>query len=141
MAPKTKKNMLKVKPNVTNPTQQSFLNTFNACSQNLTKDSITFKSFLDEVKLSDLRDALKYMKHNKSNLEVKLPMMARFHPSVKDMIKAKEWLEHAIGKSEALVNDSIIHACDNDDSSNIKDCLIRTIEVAIGVKEDREMKP
>ena len=97
-------------------------------------ENILMSQFFEHVKIEDMETILENIQHGKGNNESKFRSMLEKNGDVQNLFKVKTFFDDIFGKTEQLLNVSILSECSKNDAFS-KDKLSRYLEILIGIRK------
>ena len=100
--------------------------------------SISWKSFVGNCTIDELRAMKLYVKHDKSNFVCKVERLAELTASVQSIVKVRDYLNEAIAKSMDLTNDATIHELSSEELDQNTSGVCQLIDNEVKRREERD---
>ena len=100
---------------------------YNLLQKVLSTKQVSFKNILTSCNLSQIQDIANYVKHDKSNVSVKVERLGLYSPELLQLQRLRDALDHAIELGTDMINDAIIRECSTPDGTfdvdGFKSCI------------------
>lgn len=105
---------------------------YNLLQKVLSTKQVSFKTILSSCNLAQIQDISNYVKHDKSNVSVKVERLGLYSPELLQLQRLRDALDHAIELGTDMINDGIIRECSASDGSFDVDLFKSMIDQQLG---------
>eukprot|EP00438_Fugacium_kawagutii_P003289 Skav201869 [mRNA] locus=scaffold793:4972:5376:- [translate_table: standard] len=110
---------------------------FNLAVKVRSTQNVNINKVLDACSGQQLADIKHYLKHDKSNVAVKLERFGHLTPEVIQLTRLRDFLTDTIDKACDLIHDGIVRECQLEDTSFDMDALKGLVSEKIGASSSR----
>ena len=88
---------------------------FNLAEKVRSSKEVSFKTILDSCNLQQVQDIKNYIKHDKSNISVKLERIGLYSPELLQLQRLRDFINNVIDLGTDLIHDGVIRECTGSD--------------------------